>query len=94
MATGQGAFASFSQITESLKDIERGKKETVTEKIDLDGDVREIKTVHTKCPSCGGKLSVKNRNKDSEKELMTIYTSGGVEKAVHLETRCLESHCG
>ena len=94
MATGKGAFASFSQITESLKDIESGKQETVTEKIYLDGDVREIKTVHTKCPGCGGKLSVKNRNKDGEKELITIYTSGGVEKAVHLETRCPESHCG
>ena len=94
MATGQGAFDSFNQITESLKDIERQKQETVTEKINLDEDVREIKTVHTKCPSCGGRLSVKNRNRGSEKELMTIYTSGGVEKAVHLETRCLESHCG
>ena len=46
MATGKGAFASFSQITESLKDIESGKQETVTEKIYLDGDVREIKN----CP--------------------------------------------
>ena len=54
--------------------------------------VDKIRTDHIeKCPECGGRVTLVNRSDDKSK--MTVYGHSGVRHVVHLEYRCLESHC-
>ena len=100
----QSSF-SLRKLGESLAEIltpkkktnvqsnkEKEKKETVTERLDFEENIKELRTIHTKCPACGGGLSCKDRGR--EKKVMTLYTERGVEHVVQVETRCQEEHCG
>ena len=66
--------------------------EALDEVIDESGTVTKICTRHReKCPECGGRVSLENRIEN--KGEMPVYGKKGVRHVVHLEYRCIESHC-
>ena len=48
-----------------------------------------IKTLHSKCYECGGKLTTRKQDKG----LLTIFGKDGVRHAIQEENRCLEVSC-
>ena len=66
---------------------------SLKEALNLDSDEKceIIKTKHTSCPFCGGKIECQTRSQN--KGDLVCYTDNGVKKLQHLEYRCQEKHC-
>ena len=56
---------------------------------DTNAGTEHIKTLHSKCYECGGKLTTRK----DEKGLLTIFGKNGVRHAIQEENRCMETNC-